>query len=146
MPAFNKVILIGNLTRDPELRYTPKGSAVADIGLAVNRTWTSEAGERKEEVTFIDVTLWGKTAENTSQYCKKGAAVMVEGRLTLEQWDDKQTGQKRQKLKVIGEQVVFLSFNKDGESAPSSRRESAPKTDYQPVGGHGPDTDDDVPF
>lgn len=142
MPAFNKVILIGNLTRDPELRYTPKGTAVADVGLAVNRTWTNEAGERKEEVTFIDVTLWGKTAENTSQYCKKGGAVMVEGRLTLDQWEDKNTKEKRTKLKVIGEQVIFLTPSKEGESAPRRERSAT----SAPVAGDEPPENDDVPF
>ncbi len=95
MASFNKVILVGNLTRDPELRYTPKGMAIAKIGLAVNRVWTNEAGEKKEEVTFVDVDVFGRTAENVGQYMRKGRPILVEGRLRLDQWDDKQTGQKR---------------------------------------------------
>src|SRR5262245_47347522 len=108
MANFNKVILVGNLTRDPELRYTPKGMAIAKIGLAVNRNWTSESGEKKEEVTFVDVDIFGRTAENVAQYMKKGRPILIEGRLRLDQWDDKQTGQKRSKLGVVGEVVQFL--------------------------------------
>src|ERR1044072_9405587 len=108
MASFNKVILVGNLTRDPELRYTPKGTAIAKIGLAVNRVWTNEAGEKKEEVTFVDVDVFGRTVENVGQYMRKGRPILIEGRLRLDQWDDKQTGQKRQKLGVVGEGVQFL--------------------------------------
>jgi len=105
MASFNKVILVGNLTRDPELRYTPKGTAIAKLGLAVNRVWTSESGEKKEEVTFVDVDVFGRTAENVGQYMRKGRPILVEGRLRLEQWDDKQTGQKRSRLGVVAETV-----------------------------------------
>src|SRR5258706_7156974 len=108
MASFNKVILVGNLTRDPELRYTPKGTAIAKIGLAVNRVWTNEAGEKKEEVTFVDVDVFGRTAENVGQYMRKGRPILVEGRLRLDQWDDKQTGQKKSKLGVVAESVQFL--------------------------------------
>lgn len=108
MASLNKVMLIGNLTRDPDIRYTPKGQAVTDIGLAVNRVYTTENGEKREEVTFIDITLWGRTAEVVHQYCKKGRPLFVEGRLQLDSWDDKQTGQKRSKLKVIGEGIQLL--------------------------------------
>src|ERR1044071_2596806 len=108
MASFNKVILVGNLTRDPELRYTPKGTAIAKLGLAVNRVWTSESGEKKEEVTFIDIDVFGRTAENVAQYMRKGSPMLVEGRLRLDQWDDKQTGQKRSKLGVVGEVIQFL--------------------------------------
>ena len=90
MANFNRVILAGNLTRDPELKYTPKGSAVARIGMAINRTWKSETGEQREEVTFVDVTLWGRTAEVASEYLKKGRPVFIEGRLQMDTWDDKQ--------------------------------------------------------
>lgn len=107
MASLNKVMLIGNLTRDPELRYTPKGMAVTDIGLAVNRTYQVE-NERREEVTFIDVTFWGKAAEVIAQYMKKGRPIYVEGRLRLDSWDDKQTGQKRSRLTVTGEEFQFL--------------------------------------
>src|SRR5579859_5239286 len=108
MASFNKVVLVGNLTRDPELRYTPKGTAIAKLGLAVNRVWTNESGEKKEEVTFVDVDVFGRTAENVGQYMRKGRPILVEGRLRLEQWDDKQTGQKRRRLGVVAETVQFL--------------------------------------
>jgi single-strand DNA-binding protein len=108
MASFNKVILLGNLTRDPEVRYTPKGTAVTDLGLAVNRTYTADNGEKREEVTFVDVTFWGRTAEVAGEYLKKGRPVFVEGRLQLDTWDDKQSGQKRSKLKVIGENMQML--------------------------------------
>ena len=114
MASFNKVILLGNLTRDPEVRYTPKGTAVADLGIAINRTYTAENGEKREEVTFVDVTFWGRTAENAGQYLKKGRPVFVEGRLQLDSWDDKQSGQKRTKLKVVGEILQFLGGRPGG--------------------------------
>ncbi|MFM8887220.1 MAG: single-stranded DNA-binding protein, partial [Chthoniobacterales bacterium] len=103
MASYNKVMLLGNLTRDPEVKYTPKGSAVADIGLAVNRTYTTDGGEKREEVTFVDVTMWGRQAEIAGEYLKKGRPLFVEGRLQLDSWDDKQTGQKRSKLRVVCE-------------------------------------------
>jgi single-strand DNA-binding protein len=114
MASFNKVILLGNLTRDPEVRYTPKGSAVADLGIAVNRQYTLDNGEKREEVTFVDVTFWGRTAEIAGEYLKKGRPVFIEGRLQLDTWDDKQSGQKRSKLKVIGENMQLLG----GRGAP----------------------------
>jgi single-strand DNA-binding protein len=114
MASLNKVMLIGNLTRDPEIKYTPKGTAIADIGLAVNRNYTTESGEKREEVTFIDVTLWGRTAEIVGEYCKKGRPLFVEGRLQLDQWDDKQTGQKRSKLKVVGDNIQLLGGREGG--------------------------------
>ena len=95
MANLNKVLLLGNVTRDPEVRYTPKGSAVCDLGVAVNRAYTTDSGEKREEVTFVDVTLWGRTAEVASEYLKKGRPVFIEGRLQMDTWDDKQTGQKR---------------------------------------------------
>ena len=113
MANLNKVMLIGNLTRDPEIKYTPKGTAIADIGLAVNRNYTTESGEKREEVTFIDVTLWGRVAEIVGEYCKKGRPLFVEGRLQLDTWDDKQTGQKRSKLKVVGDNIQLLG-GRDG--------------------------------
>ena len=108
MASFNKVVLLGNLTRDPELKFMPNGNAVAQLGLAVNRNWTNDAGEKKEEVTFVDINLFGKTAENTAKYMTKGGSVLVEGRLKLDTWEDKTTNEKKSKLKVIGESVVFL--------------------------------------
>ena len=151
MANFNKVILVGNLTRDPELRYTPKGMAIAKVGLAINRNWTSESGEKKEEVTFVDVDIFGRTAENVAQYMKKGRPILIEGRLRLDQWDDKQTGQKRSKLGVVGEVVQFLGSptgggGEGGGEAP--RRPSAPSAPA-PSSAAEPDmppADDDVPF
>jgi len=154
MASFNKVILVGNLTRDPELRYTPKGTAVAKIGLAVNRTWTSESGEKKEEVTFIDVDVFGRTAENVSQYMRKGRPILVEGRLRLDQWDDKQTGQKRSKLGVVAETIQFLGSPAGAEGgAPSAPRpprpaSPGPAAPATPPSGDEPPPpeEDDVPF
>lgn len=108
MANLNKVMLIGNLTRDPELRYTPKGTAVADIALAINRVWNNEQNQRQEETTFVDITLWGRQAELAQQYLTKGRGAYVEGRLQMDTWDDKQTGQKRSKLKVVAESLQFL--------------------------------------
>ena len=121
MASFNKVILLGNLTRDPEVRYTPKGSAVADLGIAVNRQYTLENGEKREEVTFVDVTFWGRTAEVAGEYLKKGRPVFIEGRLQLDTWDDKQSGQKRSRLKVIGETMQMLG-SRGGAGRHGSRR------------------------
>jgi single-strand DNA-binding protein len=150
MANFNKVILAGNLTRDPELRYTPKGTAIAKIGLAINRSWKSETGELKEEVTFVDVEAFGRTAENIGQYLKKGRPILIEGRLRLDQWDDKQTGQKRSKLGVVMETFQFLDSkgNNDGgpSEAPAKRpAPAAPKSDA-PDSDVPPHEDDDVPF
>src|SRR3989440_11979423 len=129
MANFNKVILAGNLTRDPELRYTPKGTAIAKIGLAINRTWKNEAGETKEEVTFVDVDAFGRQAEVIGQYMKKGRPFLVEGRLRLDQWEDKNTHQKQSKLKVILESFSFIdSVRTDMPGAESSRgRPAAPQ-------------------
>jgi single-strand DNA-binding protein len=158
MANLNRVLLIGNLTRDPDVRYTPKGTAVADIGLAVNRIIPSEDGERREEVTFIDVTLWGRQAEIAEQYLKKGRPVFIEGRLQLDSWDDKQTGQKRTKLKVVGESMQLLGSRQEGGEAQSSSHSSgsgapqrrpssqAPAPRPEP---RDPDLDvepDDIPF
>src|ERR1700752_992700 len=112
MANFNKVILAGNLTRDPELRYTPKGTAIARIGVAINRTWKSETGETKEEVTFVDVDAFGRQAETIGQYLKKGRPVLIEGRLKYDTWEDKQTNQKRSKLGVVLESFQFMDSNR----------------------------------
>jgi single-strand DNA-binding protein len=155
MANFNKVILAGNLTRDPELRYTPKGLAIAKIGLAINRTWKNEAGESKEEVTFVDVDAFGRQAEVIAQYLKKGRPVLVEGRLKLDQWDDKQTGQKRSRLGVVLEGFQFMDSGNRGEAgseAPRSRPAASPS---QPASADAPapvdsgppaPEEDDVPF
>jgi len=151
MANFNKVILVGNLTRDPELRYTPKGVAIAKFGLAVNRVWTNEAGEKKEEVTFVDVDVFGRTAENVGQYMRKGSPILIEGRLRLDQWDDKQTGQKRSKLGVVAEIVQFLGGPRTDEGgaapAPRPRPAAAPAgTPAAPEAEVQPPEPDDVPF
>jgi single-strand DNA-binding protein len=130
MANLNKVMLIGNLTRDPEVRYTPKGTAVADLGLAINRVWMNEQNEKQEETTFVDVTLWGRQAELAQQFLTKGRGVYVEGRLQIETWDDKQTGQKRSKLKVVGENLQFLPDGRSGGGV-SPRTATAPSN-----GGH----------
>ena len=117
MANLNRVLLIGNLTRDPEVRYTPKGTAVAEIGLAVNRIYSGEDGEKKEETTFVDVTLWARQAEIAGQYLKKGRPVFIEGRLQLDTWDDKQTGQKRSRLRVVSENLQLLGSRQEGESS-----------------------------
>src|ERR1043165_9244428 len=112
---FNKVILLGNLTRDPQVRYIPSGTAVAEIGLAVNRYWfDKQSNSRKEETTFVDVTLWGRQAEVAGEYLSKGRPVLIEGRLQLDTWEDKQSGQKRSKLRVVGEQMQMLGSRGDG--------------------------------
>ena len=158
MASYNKVMLIGNLTRDPEIKYTPKGTAIADIGLAVNRNYTTDSGEKREEVTFIDVTLWGRVAEIVGEYCKKGRPLFVEGRLQLDTWDDKATGQKRSKLKVVGENIQLLG-SREGGGGGGEQSESRPES--RPSGGFkkpatppprppaDPDLDaepDDIPF
>ena|SRR5580765_5853253 len=154
MANFNKVILAGNLTRDPEVRYTPKGMAIAKFGLAINRTWKNEAGETKEEVTFVDIDAFGRTAEVISQYLKKGRPILVEGRLKLDQWDDKQTGQKRSRLGIVLENFQFLDSGRgDGagggsrSSAPSAPPSAASSADAPEPEGPGPaPEEDDVPF
>ena len=157
MANFNKVILAGNLTRDPELRYTPKGTAVAKLGLAVNRSWTTETGEKREEATFVDVDAFGKQAEVISQYLRKGRSLLVEGRLRLETWDDKQTGAKRSKLGVVLESFSVLdSGNREGggggapqagAAAPAPRPQRPAPSAPAPASQDGPPPDDDdVPF
>src|SRR3954464_6452260 len=113
MPNLNKVMLMGNLTRDPELKYTPKGTAIANLGMAINRTWVAESGEKREEVTFVDVELWSRLAELAGEYLKKGRPVYIEGRLRGGTWDDGQTGQKRSKMRVVGE-VMQLTGSREG--------------------------------
>lgn len=154
MANFNKVILAGNLTRDPELRYTPKGTAVCKFGLAINRNWTSESGEKKEEVTFVDVDAFARQAEVISQYMKKGRPLLVEGRLKLDQWDDKQTGQKRSRLGVVLESFSFLDSGRadaaPGGEPPRPRPASQPAAAAVPSAPAAdeppPPSEDDVPF
>jgi len=122
MANLNRVLLIGNLTRDPELRYTPKGTPVADIGVAVNRVSKSEDGTKHEEVTFVDVTFWSRQAEIAGQYLRKGSSVFIEGRLHLDTWE--QNGQKRSRLRVIGENLQLLGKRLDAGSASTMPEES----------------------
>ena len=146
MANFNKVILAGNLTRDPELRYTPKGLAIAKIGLAINRRWSNEAGEQKEDVTFVDVDAFGKQAETIGQYLKKGRPILIEGRLRYETWDDKQSGQKRSKLGVVLDSFQFLDSGNRTEGVPGAApaaprpRPAAPAASTPP-----PDAEPDAP-
>lgn len=142
MSNFNKVILAGNLTRDPELRYLPKGTAVCKIGLAINRKWTNDAGEPKEEVTFVDVEAFGRQAETIGQYLKKGRPVLIEGRLKLDQWDDKQSGQKKSKLGVVLESFQFLGSKDAIPPPPAAPAPAAAPNDSTPPRHEG----DDVPF
>ena len=115
MASLNKVMLIGNLTRDPEVRFTPKGTAVCDMALAVNRRFLNEAtGERQDEVTYLDIVLWGKQAELAGQYLAKGRSVFIEGRLQMDSWEDKATGQKRTKIRIVCENMQFLDSKGSG--------------------------------
>ena len=151
MASFNKVILLGNLTRDPEVRYTPKGSAVCDLGIAVNRVYTTDSGERREEVTYVDVVLWARLAEIAGEYLKKGRPVFIEGRLQMDQWDDKQTGQKRTRLRVVGESMQLLGSRPGGaggaEGPGENRQASGGKTTAppKPSASAAPD-EDEIPF
>ncbi|MCH1408688.1 MAG: single-stranded DNA-binding protein [Verrucomicrobiales bacterium] len=173
MPNLNKVMLMGNITRDPEVRYTPKGTAVTDISLAVNRSYTLDDGERREETTFVDVTYWGRQAEVIGEYMKKGRPIYVEGRLQLDQWEDKNTGQNRSRLKIVGDNFQFLG-GRDGNSGggegqqqqsappqqqsappqqqqqapPQQQQQSSPPPEQQQPTGYEPiqDEDDDIPF
>ncbi len=113
--SLNKVILVGNLTRDPDLRALPSGAAVCELGLAVNRRFTNSAGQEQDETCFVDIVVWGRTAENCKQYLEKGSQVLIEGRLQLDQWEDRNGGGKRSKLRVVAESVQFMSRRSDGQ-------------------------------
>lgn len=158
MPSLNVCHLIGNLTRDPELRVTPKGTAVTKFGLAINRTYKDANEQTREDVTFVDVEAWGKQAEVLAKYVTKGRPLYVQGRLQLDQWEDKTSGEKRSKLKVVLESFQFLG-GRDGSSegsqpdapddADQTRRHTAPRA---PGGGRSAPApqhdinDEDVPF
>ena len=157
MASFNRVILLGNMTRDPDVRYTPGGTAVCEVGLAVNDRRKNQEGEWIEETTFIDVTLWGKTAETCGQYLTKGSPILIEGRLKLDTWE--QDGAKRSKLRVIGERMQMVGGRNAGGGGGggrvSNRNESEFGGDYgyddygpsPPKGGaKGPGPADDIPF
>ena len=115
MANLNNVKLIGNITRDPEVRYTPKGSAVADFSLAINRVWKDDSGNKNEETTYVDCVAWAKKAELIGQYVHKGDPLFVDGRLQQDTWEDKATGQKRSKLRVVVDDMQFLSSKREGE-------------------------------
>jgi single-strand DNA-binding protein len=160
MNGFNKVILAGNLTRDPEQRFLPNGNAVATWGMALNRKWTVD-GQAREETIFVDVTAFAKTAELASQYLKKGGPLLLEGRLKLDTWDDRQTGQKRSKLVVVAEAITFLSNGTDAAQGAQGVRPNTPEQtsrggnrptnqerqrEQPPEDGMPPAEDDEVPF
>lgn len=153
MASYNKVILAGNLTRDPELRTLPSGNAVLRMSIAVNRRYTGKDGEAREEVTYVDIDAFGKQAETIAKYCNKGSGILVEGRLRLDQWDDKNTGEKRSKLGVVLEAFTFLgsgsgrSREEGGsfEDAAPPRRASAPRSAPPPATA-APDIEEDIPF
>ena len=158
MAYLNKVFLIGNLTRDPELRVTPKGTAICQFGLAVNRQFKDESGQTRDETTFVDIEAWGKQGELVAKYLTKGSPAMVEGRLKFDQWEDKQTQQKRSKLKVVLDNVQFLSSRGNGgggapgteegvdQAAPVERHSppARPSKSAAPAAPEG--IDEDVPF
>jgi single-strand DNA-binding protein len=153
MPNLNKVMLMGNLTRDPEIKYTPKGTAIANFGIAVNRTYTPEGGEKREEVTFIDLEAWGRTAEVIGEYFKKGRPIFIEGRLKLDQWDDKQSGKKMSKLRVVVDSFEFLGSREGGGGPGGEQQQGAPPARRAPAAPPRPPADpdldvqpDDVPF
>jgi single-strand DNA-binding protein len=126
MANLNKVMLIGNLTRDPELRVTPKGTAICQFGLAINRTFKDESGATRDETTFVDIEAWGKSGETIAKYVTKGRPLYVEGRLKLDTWDDKTSGQKRSKLKIVLENFQFLGGREGGEAGGAPRAAAAP--------------------
>ena len=136
MANLNKVILAGNLTRDPELRYTPKGTPIAGFGLAINKTWTNETGEKKEKVCFVDCKAFAAPAETIAKYLAKGKPLLIEGRLDLESWEDKDTKDKRQKLLVVVENFQFLNAAPKGEKKESGKTSPPPASEKV----------DDVPF
>lgn len=154
MANLNKVMLIGNLTRDPELRVTPKGTAICTFSIAVNRKFKDDSGGEREEVTYIDIEAWGKSGENISKYCTKGRPLFVEGRLRLDQWEDKTTKEKRSRMKVVLENFQFLGGGR-GEGAPGGGGEGGEARSYAPRAGAAPkpaapaaqeNLDEDVPF
>lgn len=145
MASYNKVILMGNLTRDPELKYLPSGMAVANLGLAVNRVWTDrESGEKREEVSFVDLEAWGRTAETMNEYLQKGSPALVEGRLRQQRWET-DDGQNRSRLVVVVERFEFVGGRQDGgETGEYSQPGEA--ASQSSASDAGPATEDDIPF
>lgn len=155
MANFNKVYLIGNLTRDPELRVTPKGTAICQFGLAVNRQFKDESGALRDDTTFVDIEAWGKQGETISKYCTKGRPLFVEGRLKLDQWEDKASGQKRSKLKVVLEGFQFLGGGQregggggggEFDQSPTPERHAPPPRSGGAKPASTENLDEDVPF
>ncbi len=149
MPNLNKVLLMGNLTRDPELRVTPKGTPICQFSIAINRNFKTESGETREEVLFVDVEAWGRQGETIAKYLTKGRPIYVEGRLRLDQWEDKNTKEKRSRMKVVLEQFQFIGGREEagGKSEPAP----APAESRSNLPAPSPDKpaesiDDDVPF
>jgi single-strand DNA-binding protein len=139
MASLNKVFLIGNLTRVPELRYTPSGTAVADLRLAVNRNYTTQGGEKREDTCFLTVVVWGKQAETCREYLDKGSPILVEGRLQTRDWEAKD-GQKRTVTEVVAERVQFMGRGRGGAAAPAAVPAAGDSF------GEETTADDDVPF
>lgn len=144
MASFNRVILLGNVTRTVEVKYLQSGMAVAEVGLAVNDKRKNNAGEWVEEVTFVDVTLWGRTAEVAGEYLTKGAPVLIEGRLKLDQWET--DGQKRSKLKVVGERLQMLSSRGGGGGGGGNGGTSDEPARQQQASAPPPPTGHEIPF
>ena len=142
----NRVFLMGNLTRDPEVKLLSGDRATASFGLATNRKWKSADGEAKEEVTFIDCECWGRTAETVGQYLNKGSKCLVEGRLKLDSWDDKESGQKRSRLKVVAEQVTFLDSPNRSERSEAATGRNAVRPPAQEPDHGAIQSDDEPPF
>ena len=143
MATLNKVLLIGNLTRDPELRVTTRGTPICQFGLAINRKFKDDTGATKDETTFVDIEAWGKQADLVAKYLTKGAPAMVEGRLKLDQWEDKTSGQKRSRLKVVLENVQFLGSRGATQHATEEPEPAKTETHAPPKTEN---SDEDVPF
>ena len=153
MPSLNKVLLMGNLTRDPELRVTPKGTSICQFSLAINRQFKMESGETREEVIFVDIEAWGKQGETIAKYVTKGRPLYVEGRLKLDQWEDKNTKEKKSKMRVVLEQFQFLGDGRGGggsggggggggagaASAGAGGAASSPTGEFDQTGGSSPE-------
>lgn len=172
MPALNKVILLGNLTRDPELRRTPQGTAVCSFGLAVNRRLPSASGETREETCFVDIEVWSRQAESCANYLRKGSPALIDGRLRMDQWDDRETGKRRTRLRVQADRVQFMGppagsefgtgpadgaghnvrrdTTVDAEGSTRVSREAAPEAArmpaFEPLPADEAGTPDDIPF
>lgn len=121
--SFIKIIAIGNLTRDPEVRVLPKGTQICQFGIAASKKWKDDSGTEREDTCFVDVEAWGKTAENIAKYFKKGSPIFIEGTLRLDSWEDKTSGQKRTKHKVVMERFEFIGGRKESDGAPAQRSE-----------------------